>query len=110
MRLHTLFFLSVLSCLCFALGQGSYDDCCLKYLRNVEKHFYKNAVGYRVQKPDGGCNIPAIIFIMKKGRKYCANPNEEWVQGLMRKVDGRRALKPRSSFRFKKLRKQPHKG
>ncbi|NXX47303.1 CCL4 protein, partial [Tricholaema leucomelas] len=29
------------------------------------------------------CTLPAIVFITKKGRQVCANPNDAWVQGYL---------------------------
>ncbi|XP_037537766.1 C-C motif chemokine 20 [Nematolebias whitei] len=109
MQFNVLFYLSILSFLCFAFGQGSYDDCCLKYLKNMEKHIQKNAVKYKYQKTDGGCNIPAVIFTMRKGRKYCTNPRENWVKELMNKVD-EREIQVSSMTKYKKPRRRPYKG
>ncbi|MEQ2282434.1 hypothetical protein AMECASPLE_000674, partial [Ameca splendens] len=87
MRFNTLFFLLILSCLCFTLAQVSYEDCCLKYVKSLTKSVQKHAVKYRYQKTDGGCNIPAVIFTMRKGRKFCTDPNEKWVKELVKKID-----------------------
>ncbi|PWA30015.1 hypothetical protein CCH79_00009625, partial [Gambusia affinis] len=87
MRFNTLFFLLILSCFCFTLAQVSYEDCCLKYVKNLTNNVQKHAVSYRRQKTDGGCNIPAVIFIMRRGRKFCTDPNEKWVKELVLKID-----------------------
>ncbi|XP_060940573.1 C-C motif chemokine 25 [Limanda limanda] len=84
MRFHVMIVLLGLSCVCLTLAQVSYEDCCLKYVKHISQ---KHAVAYRVQKVDGGCNIPAVIFIMKKGRLFCTNPKESWVPKLMDKID-----------------------
>ncbi|XP_023136433.1 C-C motif chemokine 20 [Amphiprion ocellaris] len=89
MRFNMLFFMLVLSYLCFALAQVSYDDCCLKYVKKMGHSTQKHAVRYRVQKIDGGCNIPAIIFTMRRGRMFCTDPREKWVQDLMKRIDKR---------------------
>ncbi|XP_061587395.1 C-C motif chemokine 25-like [Cololabis saira] len=62
-------------------------DCCLKYVKELDKRTQRHAVTYKHQKPDGGCNIPAVIFIMRRGRLFCTNPNEKWVKELMQKID-----------------------
>ncbi|XP_042285068.1 C-C motif chemokine 25 [Thunnus maccoyii] len=90
MRFNTLFFLLILSGLCLALAQVSYDDCCLKYVRRLSKGTQKHAVKYREQKTDGGCNIPAIIFTMRRGRMICANPKDTWVIELMERIDNKK--------------------
>uniref|UniRef100_A0A3B3XPN0 Chemokine interleukin-8-like domain-containing protein n=1 Tax=Poecilia mexicana TaxID=48701 RepID=A0A3B3XPN0_9TELE len=87
MRFNTLSFLLILSCFCFAWAQVSYEDCCLKYVKNLANNVQKHAVNYRRQRTDGGCNIPAVIFIMKRGRKFCTDPNEKWVKELVLKID-----------------------
>ncbi|KAM9719986.1 C-C motif chemokine 25 [Menidia menidia] len=91
MRFNTLFFLLIISFICLALSQVSYDDCCLKYVKKGNKNIQRHAVKYRLQRPDGGCNIPAVIFIMRRGRMYCANPNDGWAKQLMQKIDEKEA-------------------
>ncbi|KAM6919824.1 C-C motif chemokine 4 [Lycodopsis pacificus] len=90
MRFNTMFFLLLLSCLCLALGQMTYEDCCFKYVKTMKQRTQKHAVEYRVQVVDGGCNIPAVIFTMKRGRELCADPNETWVIQLMKSIDNKR--------------------
>ncbi|XP_041847363.1 C-C motif chemokine 20 [Melanotaenia boesemani] len=87
MQFNTLFFVVLLSFVCFALTQGSFDDCCLKYVKEIKQHNLKHVKNYKLQMADGGCNLPAVILTMKKGRKLCANPKEKWVQGLLVKLD-----------------------
>ncbi|XP_049716729.1 C-C motif chemokine 14 isoform X1 [Elephas maximus indicus] len=49
--------------------------CCLKY---HEKVLPRRLVrGYRKAL---SCHLPAIIFITKRNREVCANPNDDWVQ------------------------------
>ncbi|XP_071347132.1 C-C motif chemokine 20 [Trachinotus anak] len=86
MGFNVLCFLLSLS-LCLALAQVSYDDCCLKYIKKMGHNIQRHAVEYRRQETDGGCNIPAIIFTMKRGRVFCTDPREKWVKDLMRKID-----------------------
>ncbi|KAM3866277.1 C-C motif chemokine 25 [Diretmus argenteus] len=87
MRVNVLFFLLILTCLYLTLAQGSFEDCCLKYVKKLSKGTERMAVKYRVQQRDGGCNIPAIVFTMKRGREFCANPSEMWVRELIKKID-----------------------
>ncbi|XP_049454917.1 C-C motif chemokine 20 [Epinephelus fuscoguttatus] len=87
MRFNTLFFLPILSCLCLALAQITYDDCCLKYVKKMNPGTQKHAVAYRWQVTDGGCNIPAVIFTMRGGRDFCTDPRERWVTDLIKKID-----------------------
>ncbi|XP_026169661.1 C-C motif chemokine 25 [Mastacembelus armatus] len=89
MQFNTLFFLLSLSCLYLALAHESYEDCCLKHVKELNMNTRKHAVMYRQQETDGACNIPAIVFIMRKGRVFCANPRENWVIDLMKTIDNK---------------------
>ncbi|XP_038573502.1 C-C motif chemokine 20 [Micropterus salmoides] len=87
MRFNTLFFLVITTCLSLVLAQGSFDDCCLKYVKKMNVNSQKHAVSYTMQFTDGSCNIPAVIFKMKRGRVFCADPKEKWVEELVTKID-----------------------
>ncbi|XP_029561762.1 C-C motif chemokine 25 isoform X1 [Salmo trutta] len=92
MRFNVMFIL-ILACLCVTLAQGSYEDCCLKYVRRVKKTAVRMVTSYRRQETDGGCNIHAIVFTMKRGRLFCADPREKWVNELMLKVETKKSKK-----------------
>ncbi|KFO89321.1 C-C motif chemokine 4 [Buceros rhinoceros silvestris] len=32
------------------------------------------------------CTLPAVVFITKKGRQVCANPNDTWVQSYLQNL------------------------
>ncbi|XP_061099257.1 C-C motif chemokine 21b-like [Conger conger] len=90
MKLRLLTFLLLLACVCLTLAQGSYEDCCLKYVRTVPKKIRHLVVAYRHQETDGDCNIPAIVFILRKGRVFCADPSQGWAQHLINRIDSRK--------------------
>ncbi|KAL1023085.1 hypothetical protein UPYG_G00036230 [Umbra pygmaea] len=92
MKFQALFFLLLLTCLCLSLAQGSYENCCLKYVTGLKKNTKKNLINYRIQETDGGCNIKAIVFTLKKGRTVCANPHLKWVQDLVAAVENRQTV------------------
>ncbi|KAJ8362548.1 hypothetical protein AAFF_G00369610 [Aldrovandia affinis] len=85
--------LLILACVYLTLAQGSYEDCCLKYVKNVPKKMRHMVSTYRRQETDGGCNIPAIIFTLRRGRMFCADPSQLWAQVLIKKVDNRKHAK-----------------
>ncbi|KAK3513675.1 hypothetical protein QTP70_028790 [Hemibagrus guttatus] len=64
----------------------SYEDCCLKYTKEIKSSVKKRVISYRRQEQDGGCNLPAIVFKLKSGRQFCAKPGEKWVQDLQKKI------------------------
>ncbi|KAI1883323.1 hypothetical protein AGOR_G00244010 [Albula goreensis] len=87
MRFSALSFLLVAVCIYFVLAQGSYEDCCLRYAKSVPKRMRHMVVTYREQKTDGECNIPAIVFTLRRGRVFCADPKQDWAQDLIRRVN-----------------------
>ncbi|XP_045841661.1 C-C motif chemokine 16 isoform X1 [Meles meles] len=54
---------------------NSSHTCCLKHHEKVMPR--KMVVGYRRAL---NCYLPAIIFVTKKNREICANPQDKWVQ------------------------------
>ncbi|XP_018601351.1 C-C motif chemokine 20-like [Scleropages formosus] len=91
MRFSVLFFLLLLACLYLTLAQGSYENCCLKYVKKIKNSTKKMVIDYRKQVTDGSCNIFAIVFIMKRRRHFCADPEQQWVKNLMMTVDAKRS-------------------
>uniref|UniRef100_F7E7Y6 C-C motif chemokine n=1 Tax=Callithrix jacchus TaxID=9483 RepID=F7E7Y6_CALJA len=49
--------------------------CCLKYNEKVLPR--RLVIAYRKAL---NCYLPAIIFVTKKNREVCSNPNDDWVQ------------------------------
>ncbi|XP_056590984.1 C-C motif chemokine 25b [Triplophysa dalaica] len=90
MKFQIVLFLLLLTCMYPSLAQGSYENCCLKYVVGIRKALRKNISDYKEQKADGGCNIPAIVFQMKKSKTMCADPRQSWVKNLMKQVDSRK--------------------
>ncbi|XP_060762162.1 C-C motif chemokine 25 [Neoarius graeffei] len=87
MRFSLLFFLVFLSVLYLSLAQGLYEDCCLSYVKEVKVATKRRVVSYRRQEQDGGCNLSAVVFKLKRGQLFCARPGDKWVQDLVKHID-----------------------
>ncbi|XP_037664440.1 C-C motif chemokine 16 [Choloepus didactylus] len=70
-------------------------NCCVKYHEKVLPR--KLVAGYTKAL---NCYLPAIIFITRKNREVCANPNDSWVQEYI-KDPNLPLLPPRSLVRVK---------
>ncbi|XP_048108796.1 C-C motif chemokine 25b [Alosa alosa] len=97
MQFSILFFVLILACMCPSLAQGSYENCCLKYVTGVKKSTKRRVEKYRVQETDGGCNIPAVVFTLKNKKSFCANPEQTWVKQLITEVKDRKNKKMKNT-------------
>ncbi|KAM9137513.1 C-C motif chemokine 21c-like [Pangshura tecta] len=89
MTLRILLLLAAALCICKAQGsENQAFDCCLSHRNNPIPHRLLSA--YKVQSPETGCRVPAIVFITKKNKNLCAPPNAPWALDLMKKLDGKK--------------------
>ncbi|XP_059393210.1 C-C motif chemokine 25b [Carassius carassius] len=84
MKFQILFFLLLLACVHPSVAQGSYENCCLQYA-HVRRNLNKYILSFRVQKTDGGCNIPAVVLKLKNFREICVDPRIKWVNQMIQK-------------------------
>ncbi|XP_038672377.1 C-C motif chemokine 20-like [Scyliorhinus canicula] len=75
-----LFMLSMMGTSPFADAQSPVD-CCLSYSKKSLPA--RLIVGYVRQFANELCAINAIIFYTRKGRRICANPDEDWVHKII---------------------------
>lgn len=102
MTLRILLLLAAALCLCKAQGgENQASDCCLSHKNNRIPHRLLSA--YRIQSPETGCRIPAIVFITKKNKNLCAPPDAPWALDLMKKLDGKKGQST-----VLRAEKQPH--
>ncbi|XP_010141048.1 PREDICTED: C-C motif chemokine 21 [Buceros rhinoceros silvestris] len=69
-----------------AQGIGtSASDCCLKHSqKNIPGNLIKS---YRIQGPESGCFLHAVVITTQRGRKICASPTDPTIQNLMQNPD-----------------------
>ncbi|XP_029989013.1 C-C motif chemokine 25-like [Sphaeramia orbicularis] len=89
MRFQVLFVLLLFTCLYLSVAQGSFGNCCLRYVKTMKTSVKKNIVEYRMQETDGDCNMRAVVFTTKRKKAICANPEDKWVKDQMKIVDRR---------------------
>ncbi|XP_040305660.1 C-C motif chemokine 25 isoform X2 [Herpailurus yagouaroundi] len=84
---------------CPVHAQGVSEDCCLAYHRLESLDFLKRALGYQRQEVSGSCNLPAVIFFLRKHRMVCGNPRDKRVKYWTQFLDARKAKHHRSRLR-----------
>ncbi|XP_006026612.1 C-C motif chemokine 7 [Alligator sinensis] len=83
-HLLLLLLLAVLGLRC-PQGSDAATDCCLTL--SSKRIPPRIVTSYRVQTPESGCRLRAVVFITKQDVKLCASPHAPWVPGLMKKLD-----------------------
>ncbi|XP_005986932.1 C-C motif chemokine 4 homolog [Latimeria chalumnae] len=73
----------VLAAFCFETqatgGTNTPSFCCFSFqtrripMRAIEDYFYTNT----------NCSTPGLVFITKKGRQACVNPEDQWVKDYL---------------------------
>ncbi|NWS22276.1 CCL4 protein, partial [Pachyramphus minor] len=58
------------------IGSDPPTSCCFSYFsRQLPRSFVED-----YYETNSQCPQPGVVFITKKGRQVCANPEQEWVQ------------------------------
>uniref|UniRef100_A0A8C5TLE6 C-C motif chemokine n=1 Tax=Malurus cyaneus samueli TaxID=2593467 RepID=A0A8C5TLE6_9PASS len=87
-RLFLPLLLLLAAILVFSQAQGigsSASDCCLKHSKkDIRVAVLKS---YRLQGPESGCMLRAVVFITKRNKKICASPTDATVQKQMKFLD-----------------------
>ncbi|XP_074507064.1 C-C motif chemokine 2-like [Sebastes fasciatus] len=63
---------------------GPVSSCCLG--RSDTKVPFKRILSYTIQT-DGVCQITAVVFLTKLGKRICSDPNSDWAKRTILKLD-----------------------
>uniref|UniRef100_A0A8C3PVQ7 Chemokine interleukin-8-like domain-containing protein n=1 Tax=Chrysolophus pictus TaxID=9089 RepID=A0A8C3PVQ7_CHRPC len=89
--LQILFALGLLFLAAMARGQPRAPLKCSKWCVSFHRAINERLIrSYRKTEPQ--CTKEAIIFTTQKLKEICANPHEEWVKKIVRKLDQEKAL------------------
>ncbi|XP_008496436.1 C-C motif chemokine 21 [Calypte anna] len=67
-------------------AQGpSASDCCLKHSQKIVPESIVKS--YRLQGPESGCPLHAVVFTTRRNKKICASPTKLDVQMTMQNLD-----------------------
>ncbi|XP_032386957.1 C-C motif chemokine 8 isoform X2 [Etheostoma spectabile] len=69
---------------------GPMASCC--YWRSKTRVPLERIVDYTNQS-EGLCPITAVVFLTKRGRRICSDPNSDWAGKAIRKVDKEKEIK-----------------
>ncbi|XP_072202545.1 fractalkine [Excalfactoria chinensis] len=90
MRAASLQILFALRVLCLAGGQPKAPLKCSKWCGSFHRAIDERQIkSYRRTEPQ--CSKQSIIFTTKKLKEICADPNENWVKKVMKKLDQEKA-------------------
>ncbi|XP_031137043.1 C-C motif chemokine 4-like isoform X1 [Sander lucioperca] len=65
---------------------GPVASCCLQWSNTLSRVPLERIVDYTNQS-EGLCPITAVVFQTKRGRRICSDPNSNWAEKAIRKVD-----------------------
>ncbi|KFV83023.1 C-C motif chemokine 4, partial [Struthio camelus australis] len=65
------------------IGADTPTSCCFTYIsRQLPRSFVMD-----YYETNSLCSQSAVVFITRKGREVCANPESKWVQEYMRELE-----------------------
>ncbi|XP_074046490.1 C-C motif chemokine 13-like [Macrotis lagotis] len=77
-------------------GVSTPENCCFEF--SSKKIPLKRLVSYK--NTNSQCSKEAVIFLTKRNLNICANPKDQWVQDLMKRLDNMTAktMKPNNTL------------
>ncbi|XP_036003058.1 C-C motif chemokine 4-like [Fundulus heteroclitus] len=55
------------------------DECCFKFVPKLPK---RGVVSFRYT--DSLCPMKGVLFTMKNGKEYCADPDQDWAKEIIK--------------------------
>ncbi|TDH05582.1 hypothetical protein EPR50_G00123830 [Perca flavescens] len=71
-------------------SNGPVASCCLRW--SITRPRLEQIVDYTNQS-EGICPIRAVVFQTKRGKNICSDPNSNWAERAIRKVDKEKEIK-----------------
>ncbi|XP_048020887.1 actin cytoskeleton-regulatory complex protein PAN1-like isoform X2 [Megalobrama amblycephala] len=80
-----IFFLILLGFICLTSAQD--EDCCELFVYRARMSIQERVTSYRIQEFEGPHCFSGVVFKWDFG-EFCSDPRLQWVQDLMKRVDG----------------------
>ncbi|XP_006859748.1 PREDICTED: c-C motif chemokine 24 [Chrysochloris asiatica] len=81
------------------------SSCCMTF---VSKQVPEGIVATYTLSSGSVCPKAGVIFTTKKGKKFCGDPKQKWVQRYMKNIDAKRKAAPGAKALRRKAAVQRH--